>query len=118
MDERLPFILRSPPDQRHRHVLSRPCEFPAVQVQKRNSCCALVQPIFRRSDGSAIEPICCQTHILERVVNRVQNAVGANLEHDLRKGLCSEIATRSYVEVLPEIVTESGVSLSDGLVVS
>ena len=37
---------------------------------------------IRVADRSLIEPLGCGRHLLERVINGVEDAVGANLKHD------------------------------------
>jgi len=51
-----------------------------------------------------IEPLSCDTHVLERKVNRVQNPVGAGLQNDFCQSLRPKISTRRNVEIIPQIV--------------
>jgi hypothetical protein len=51
-----------------------------------------------------IEPLSGDTHIFERKVHGVQNAVGADLKHDFGQSLRPEISTRRDVEILAQIV--------------
>ena len=53
-----------------------------------------------------IEPLRCDTHVFEGKVNRVQNAVGADLKDHLAVRLAAEVATRGYIEVFPKIVAD------------
>jgi cell shape-determining protein MreC len=61
------------------------------------------EPI-RFADGSVVEPLSRLTHILIRVVHRVQNAVGADFQYHVNERLCAKAAAGSDVEVLSQIV--------------
>src|SRR5215471_13558109 len=50
---------------------------------------------------SMVEPLSGDTHVLERKVNRVQDAIGADLIDYFCQGLCSKISTRGDIKILP-----------------
>jgi len=55
-------------------------------------------------DSNVIEPLRGDGRVLERVIDRVKNAVRPDFHHHFGECLCTEIAARSYVEVLSQIV--------------
>jgi hypothetical protein len=63
------------------------------------------------AERHAIEPVGCDTHVFERKMNRVQNAVGADFKHDFCQSLRPEICARRDVEILPPDSGQSDASL-------
>src|SRR5215467_9166639 len=56
------------------------------------------------AERRTVEPLSSDTHVLTRKVNRVQNAIGADLKYDFCESLCSKISTGRDVEILPQIM--------------
>src|SRR5919109_2817198 len=56
------------------------------------------------ADRRVIEPVCGLAHVLEGVIDRVQDAIDTNFGNNIGKRLRAEVTAGRDVEVLPQIV--------------
>jgi len=60
----------------------------------------------RFAERCTIEPLSCDTDVLEGKVNGIQNAIGADLKHDFCQSLRSKISTGRDVEILAQVFAD------------
>src|SRR5580704_10790625 len=56
------------------------------------------------ADGGVIEPVGCLGHVLERIINRIQNVVGSDFHNYVSERMHAEVAASRDVEILPQIM--------------
>ena len=59
---------------------------------------------IRFADGRVVQPLSRLTHVLIRVVHRVQNAVGTDFGYRVDQSWRAKGATRSDVKILSQIL--------------
>src|SRR5260370_21469740 len=67
-------------------------------------------PSIETADLAIVEPVCGMLEAFERIIDGVQNAIAANLQHRREERRRAEVSACRYIHVLAEIFSEGALA--------